>query len=92
MQIEFDPNKDETNRFKHGISLDQAAALDWGRGRYWFDPRWAHLEPRVVGHVSLSGRLHVVVFVDRDESRRIISLRKANEREVKRHDEEEGRR
>lgn len=91
MQIDFDPNKDETNRFKHGISLALAAAIDWDDGYYWFDPRWTHLEDRRVGFVTLDGRLHVVVFVDRDDARRIISLRRANKREVIRHGQEAGR-
>jgi uncharacterized DUF497 family protein len=33
----------------------------------------------------ISNRLHYVVYVDRDDVRRIISLRKANSREEKRY-------
>jgi hypothetical protein len=38
-----------------------------------------------IGYIGL--RLYCVVFVDRPDSRREISLRKANQREVKRYAE-----
>lgn len=36
---------------------------------------------------SIDDRLYYVVYVDRGETRRIISLRKANSREITRHAE-----
>ena len=35
----------------------------------------------------IGDRLYYVVYVDRDQSRRVISLRKANLREIKRYAE-----
>ena len=51
----------------------------------WPDMRHAYGEPRTVclGYIGL--RLHMVVFTDRSAVRRIISLRKANAREVARY-------
>jgi uncharacterized DUF497 family protein len=44
-------------------------------------------EVRQVAFGSIYGRLFACVFVDRGSTRRIISLRKANSREVKRYGE-----
>jgi uncharacterized DUF497 family protein len=40
-------------------------------------------EPRVVSAGYISGRLHLVVWTARGDIKRIISLRKANDREEK---------
>ena len=55
----------------------------------WFDNRRDYGEPRIVGLVSVNDKLFCVVFVDRPleepTERRIVSLRKAINREVKRY-------
>ena len=85
MNITFDPAKDEANRAKHGLSLGEAAAVEWDSALAWPDLRRAYGEPRTVclGYTGL--RLHMVVFTERGAVRRIISLRKANTREVARY-------
>ncbi len=82
MNITFDPKKDAANQVKHGLSLAVAAKLNWDEALSWVDSR-IDSEERMVALLSLKGRTHVVVFVDRNDSRRIISLRKANRRECK---------
>ena len=85
MNITFDAAKDEANRAKHGLSLAEAAAVEWDTALAWPDMRHAYGEPQTVclGYIGL--RLHMVVFTDRSAVRRIISLRKANAREVARY-------
>jgi uncharacterized DUF497 family protein len=85
MELEWDEAKDAENRRKHGLSLAAAARLDWEASpvepdlrRDYGEPRW-----RVAG--LLDGRLHVCVFTLRKGRRRIISLRKANLRERRKH-------
>lgn len=90
MQIEFDPNKDETNRVKHGLSLRLAAKFDWVSMWAWPDLRRDYLEERMVGFVAHEKALYMVAFVDREDVRRIISLRRANRREVIRYETERG--
>ena len=85
MRIEFDPDKDRLNSEKHGVSLSAAAYLEWDAGLTWDDARKAYGEPRRCGLVPMRDRLYHVVFVDRGRQRRIISLRKANRREVQRY-------
>ncbi len=82
MEIEFDAAKDAANREKHGVSLGEAAQLEWDRMVTEIDTRQVYGEVREVGYSVMGERLYCVVFVRRDEVTRIISLRKANRREV----------
>ena len=83
MRIEFDPEKDRINQGKHGLSLVLASELDWQNSLDWIDTRKNYGEIRVIALAPSTGILYYVAYVDRIESRRIISLRKANRREVK---------
>jgi len=86
MEFEFDPIKDAANREKHGISLGDAALLDWDRAGVYPDLRRDYGETRMIALVPLGARVHSVVFVDRNDKRRIISLRKAHFKEVERYE------
>ena len=83
MRIEFDPAKDEANQAKHGVSLALASELDWEAALVWFDARFEYAELRMIALAPKSESLYYVAFVDRYQARRIISLRRANRREVK---------
>ena len=83
MQIEFDPAKDATNRKKHGVSLILAVELDWEAALVWVDDRFDYDETRMIALAPKTKILYFVAFVDRGDVRRIISLRRANRREVK---------
>ncbi|MBF0416005.1 MAG: BrnT family toxin [Magnetococcales bacterium] len=85
MRIIHDPAKDIINRKKHGLSLKEAAHLDWDEALIWEDIRRDYGEARQVALAVLGTRVHVVVYVDRMDGRRIISLRKANVKEVMRY-------
>ena len=47
------------------------------------DDRYAYGELRMIALAPETGGLYYVAFVDRGDARRIISLRRANRREVK---------
>lgn len=83
MQITFDPEKDRINQQKHGLSLVDAQNLEWSELFFWPDDRFDYGEQRFIGYAPIGQRLYCVVYVDRGDVRRIISLRKANPREVK---------
>ena len=85
--VTFDSAKDALNVSKHGVSLRQAADLEWDSAVVWLDKRRDYGEPRECGIGYIGLRLFFVVFVDRGGERRVISLRKANLREVKRYAE-----
>lgn len=86
MHTTFDPAKDAVNIAKHGVSLAEAAWLDWDNAQVASDERHAYGELRQVALAPMKGRLWVVVFTDRPEGRRVISLRKANLREYRRYE------
>lgn len=59
--------------------------LDWESAQLWLDTRKEYGEIRIIALALIKTRLFYVVFTDRGGHRRIISLRKANAREVKRY-------
>lgn len=83
----FDPDKDEVNRQKHGVSLALAEVLFAGPHVSMADDRFEYGEVREVAFGRVNGRLFVCVYVDREAERRVISLGKANRREVRRYGE-----
>jgi uncharacterized DUF497 family protein len=83
MRIEFDPAKDALNQAKHGVSLSLAAELDWDSALVWSDDRFEYGELRLIALAPRSGILYYVAYVERGNARRIISLRRANRREVR---------
>lgn len=91
MNITFDSAKDAINQAKHGISLADAADFEWGTAIVWPDTRRDYGEARMVALGYIGLRIMTMVFTDRPADqpteRRIISLRKANSREVKRYAE-----
>jgi uncharacterized DUF497 family protein len=84
----FDPVKDMANRVKHGVSLALAEVLFAGPHVAVTNDRFDHGEVRRVAFGSVGGRMFVCVFVDRGGDRRVISLRKANMREVARYEQD----
>jgi uncharacterized DUF497 family protein len=85
-RVEFDPGKDVINRAKHGCSFVEALALDWHALLVIEDRRMKYGEPRWRGMGPIRGRLHCVVFTIRGDAIRVISLRRANRREIKAHE------
>ena len=83
MKIEFDAEKDQINKSKHGLSLVFAVELDWENALVWVDTRREYGEARIIALAPSTGILYYVAYVDRAGVRRIISLRRANRREVK---------
>ena len=65
--------------------LDFARAAEKFAGRHYTgeDLRDDYAEPRYITVGLLDGRMVVMVWTPRGEARRIISLRKANDREQK---------
>lgn len=82
MQFDFDPGKDAINLSKHGLSLAAAAELSWDAALVWIDDRTDYGEVRMATLAPIGDILFFAAFVDREPARRIISLRRANRREV----------
>jgi uncharacterized protein len=87
--LDWDHAKAVSNRDKHGVLFDavrqrfvfdfivwdEDTRFDYGESRY-----------RIIGF--LDGRLHVLVAAPRGNSWRLISARKANEKEIRHYVEE----
>lgn len=81
MQFEWDAAKSAINAEARGLPFDVAMALFDGPTLEIQDRRRDYGERRIRAIGSVSGRILVCVYTDRDMVRRIISLRAANGRE-----------
>jgi len=86
LKISFDPAKNERNVAERGLSFELASELDWSTSWIIEDLRRDYGERRfqVVGFIA--GRLYALVFTPRADSIHVISLRKANRREIRRYE------
>jgi hypothetical protein len=85
MSYEFDPVKVESNLDKHGVSLADADGFEWETAVVREDTRKQYPEQRFEAKGLIGERLYVMVYCLRADAVRVISLRKANPREVNRY-------
>jgi uncharacterized protein len=83
MEIEFDPAKQRLTLEHRGLDMARAGEVFDGATLTIEDDRLDYGEPRYISVGKLDGRMVVVVWTPRAKGRRIISMRKANEREQK---------
>ena len=84
MQFEFHAAKDAVNLRKHGIGLVDAARVFLDPDRLDLrDDRKDYGEERRIVVGSIGRRILVVVYTRRADAVRLISARRANEREQK---------
>lgn len=88
MGFSYDPNKNQQNIESRGLNFDQVAELDWDNAWIYEDERNEYNEIRFIAYGMLDKRLHFVCFTETKDGIRIISFRKANNREVKRYEQE----
>ena len=81
MNIEFDPIKRDLTVTMRGLDFVRAPEIFAGRHFTAEDPREDYGEVRHITVGLLDERMVIVVWTPRGEARRIISMRKANERE-----------
>ena len=83
MEFEWNPQKAAANLAKHAVSFEDAATVFGDPlGRIMADPRHSAEEQRLVLlGLSQSKHLLAVMYVNRGETLRIISARRATRRE-----------
>ncbi len=81
MKIEFDPAKRQLTLEHRGLDMAQAGEIFEHTTLTIADDRKDYGEPRYITIGWLTGRMIVLVWTPRGAGRRIISLRKANDRE-----------
>jgi uncharacterized DUF497 family protein len=89
MEFEWDPGKAESNLAKHGLAFSEAATVFGDPlAITYHDLGHSDQENRFITFgTTASGRLVVVVHVDRDERTRIISASGLTRRERKQYEE-----
>ena len=85
MEIEYDINKSQKNEQERGLSFELARQFELENAVIWIDMRENYGELRFNSIGYIGNRLYYMTFTGRAEVLRIISLRKANKREVKRY-------
>lgn len=83
MRITYDANKRKLTLEQRGLDFDRAKAVFAGLHLTQPDRRENYGEPRFITAGWLDGRLVILVWTPRGRARRIISMSKANAREVK---------
>jgi uncharacterized DUF497 family protein len=83
----YDCNLSEANRTRHGVSFSLANAIDWPCVWCAPDVREDRRALREIGYVSVGGRVYCATFTQRGSSVRLVSLRKANNREIDRYEQ-----
>jgi hypothetical protein len=87
VQFEWDEAKRRETLRTRGLDFADLARFDWAGAVDILDDRSDYGEERHVAVGRLDGRLLVIAYTMRGEIVRIISLRKANAREQRRHAE-----
>jgi len=88
MKLSYDSAKNDSNIQKHGLSLAEARLLEWDTALEWLDGRKNYGEERRIALVLMKQRLYCIVYVELKVGIRVISLRKANVREVEKYEKE----
>ncbi len=89
VRYEWEEAKRKSNIARHGVDFTVMEAFRWDTAIINPDDRTS--EPRWVAYGFIGVRLYVVVFTERGDNIRIISLRKANQREERRYVQEHER-
>ena len=87
MPIEFDPDKSSRNAADRGLPFSLVDGFDWDEAIVAQDLRKAYGEDRFIAVGPIGGLIHVVIYTLRGDNIRVISLRRANDREVARYDQ-----
>ena len=86
MGIEFDSAKDADNIAKHGLSFADFAGFD-AEPVIVVDDRIDYGETRYRAFGRIDGEGHAIVFTLRGEAMRLISFRRAHEKEMRRYEQ-----
>ena len=84
MKFEFDAAKNERNIRERGLSFELAAEFDWESALVVPSDRQGEARHFALGLIG--SRLHALAFTKRGQNVRVISLRRANEKEIKRYE------
>lgn len=83
---EFDPEKNELNRRRHGLGLDELLCFDLEPEPVTIvDSRREYGETRLRTFGRVDGKAYMIAFTVRDGRARLISFRRCHEKEMRRY-------
>ncbi len=85
MEISYDFAKNARNIAERGLDFARVGEIDFDAAKIWQDMRHIYPEARYIALCYLESRLHVLCFTETKKGVRVISLRKANQREANKH-------
>lgn len=88
MEISYDPAKSERNVRERGLPFDRVYDFDFDTAVIKEDQRFAYPERRFIATGFIESRLHVLCYAPMENGIRVISFRKANDREVRKYEQE----
>ena len=80
---DWDDNKRDLNLLIHGLDFRDVDEFDWDSAVQQRSDRGS--ETRYSATSTFRGKLHTVIYTERQDLTRIISFRRANKREVRRY-------
>lgn len=87
MKLEWDEAKRRATLSERGLDFADVARIDWDTAITIEDVRQEYVEERSVTTGMLDGRLVIVAWCWRGDRMRVISLRKANSREIRKYEQ-----
>ncbi len=88
MGITYDPEKCARNVRERALSFEEVEDFEWNSAYVLEDARKDYGERRFQALGEIGGRVYMLVFTPRGRGVHVISVRKANRREIKRYEEE----
>jgi uncharacterized DUF497 family protein len=85
MKITYDINKREQTIQERGLDFRDASLILKGAVYEFEDTREDYKEKRIIAVGHLAGRMMIVGYVKRGNETHVFSMRKANEREIKKY-------
>lgn len=83
MKFEWDDAKARTNKIKHRVAFESVERFDFDTALYESDDAIDQGEERWIATGLMGARVYVLVFTERDDRIRLISLRAATPREAR---------
>jgi uncharacterized DUF497 family protein len=85
MAFEYDPDKSDANKVKHGIDFEEAKSL-WDDPRVLEAPARTTDEPRFLVIGTIAGRHWSAICVRRGDNVRLISVRRSRKQEIEHYE------
>ncbi|MDX8492247.1 BrnT family toxin [Mesorhizobium sp. VK22B] len=82
MHFEWSAAKARSNKAKHGIDFELALEFDFANAIIAVDDSENYGEERLVATGIIGSSIYVMVYVERGEAIRVISLRRATKKEI----------